>query len=284
MTDLPRRSYPLVVPPPGGFEDAVRRGRNVRRKRVGGSSAIALVLVGALGWSVLGGGSDVTRLDQANETEATPSPRTLPQVGNPYVPPPTAAPTVPVDGPRPTSTPVSGNDVRPSADPGRPVGVTPRNPSARPPGARFATRNAIDRTGPTAGADCLGTTSPSQQWCARAFANETGEFQYELTYTLCRSHTAPAGPVTFDWYQEVDFAATDKAHNDTVWTYSKGVRKVEDYESLTVERGFCYTWTTVWDGFDDYGYTPPAGTYVLTARPLARETDLPAAQIEFMHR
>lgn len=281
MTDLPRRSYPLVVAPPGGFEDAVRRGRNVRRKRAGGSSALVLVLVGALGWSVLGGGGDVTRLDQANETEVTPTPRALPPVGDPYVAP-SAQPTVPVDGPRPTSTAVRGNDVRPSADPARPVGVTPRNPDTRPPGARFAPRNPIDRSGPNPGTDCLGT-SPSQQWCARAFASETGDFEYELNYTLCRSLNAPAGVVTFDWQQEIDFAATDKAHNDTVWTYSKGVRKVEDYKTLTIERGFCHTWTTVWNGYDDYGYTPPAGPYALTARPMARE-DLPAAQYEFNHR
>ena len=284
MTDLPRRAYPLVVAPPGGFEDAVRRGRSLRRKRAGGSSALALVLVGALGWSVLGGGSGMTRLDQANETDATPTRKALPPVGDPYRTQPTAQPSQIVEGPRPTSTSVPGNgsDVRPSADP-RPVGVAPRKPGTTPPGARFAVRKPIQRSNPsTDPASCL-TQSTDQQWCATAYATETGDFEYELSYTLCRSTYAETGVATFDWQQQIDFATTDTAHKDTVWTYSKGVGKVESYDSLTMGRGTCYTWTTVWNGFDDYGYTPPAGKYVLTARPLARES-LPGAQIEFNHR
>ena len=289
MTDeLPRRGYPLVVPPPGGFEDAVRRGRSLRRRRAGGSSGIALVLAGALAYSVLGGGNGVSRVDMADQNEADKRERSAPAqivpIGPSATPRPAVSPAgVPRAGTVPTPAPGSVSGARPTVGPSSTVVVNPtRKPGTTTQGRKYARRSPIERDEPMTNTD-IDCISRQTDWCASANVQENAaEGMYVLSYTLCRAYDATPGTLTFDWQQEVDFSTTDNAHDDTVWTYSAGVKRVRDEKTYTIQPRSCVTWHTVWNGYDDFGYTPPQGTYTLVAQPLTRE-ELPQAQWTFQH-
>ncbi|HEX8003647.1 MAG TPA: hypothetical protein VF519_13225 [Mycobacteriales bacterium] len=284
MTDLPRRSYPLVVPPPGGFEDAVRRGRGVRRRRAGGASGAALVLVGALGYAVLGGPNGVDRVVPTDERQDERS----------YQPPsgglvPTATPKPSASsGPRTGALPTQGTGavtgVRPTAGPTAIPTVRPtRDGSSGGQSRAFARRPEIVRDPEAETNTDTGCLSSPDEWCVRASVDDTSpESGYTFTYLLCRHVNAGPGEITFDWTQEIEFTATDVARNDTVFTYSRGVRRTGDEETVTVQPNTCQRWHMLWNGFDDYGLTPPPGEYRMVARPLSRET-LPAAEATFQH-
>jgi hypothetical protein len=283
VTDLPRRSYPLVVAPPGGFEQAVRRGRSLRRRRVGGSSGVALVLVGALGWGVLGGSNGVDRIEPTRDDRQERSagvPGSIVQ-GTP-TPLPSASATI-QPGVQPTRGTGTLTGARPSAGPTSVVVAPTRKPGGTTT-RRYAKRSKIEPIGEYTNTDpnCI---SPAGQWCASADVDTTQAIDgiYTFTYTLCRPVNSTDTTITFDYTQPLDFSATDVAHADTVWTWSAGQPRVRDETEVRVDAGNCIGWKTVWNGLDDFGYTPPQGTYTLHVTPMARE-DLPEAQREFEHQ
>ncbi|HEU0130082.1 MAG TPA: hypothetical protein VFQ85_03720 [Mycobacteriales bacterium] len=293
MTDLPRRSYPLVVPPPGGFEDAVRRGRRRRRKQTGGSSALALVLVAALGYGVVshqGTGTDTVR--PANDppvvndggaprttNRTTPTPSVTPAAGH------GTGTTTGSTGRTPTSGRSSGSASGSTLPPTGPVGaLVPTRPPVRVGSSpRYASRVPVTRDPESAtDANCL--SAQTEDWCTYVSVTPpAGPGQkYMIDLTLCRSVGAGAKTIDLDRHPDVDFAAVDVAHNDTVWTYSAGQPVVHDGETVTIDPGYCVYWHTRWDGYDDFGYTPAAGTYRLSARILTSEP-LPLATTDFTH-
>jgi hypothetical protein len=269
---MPRRSYPLVVAPPGGFEDAVRRGRRMRRRRTSGTSGAALVLVGALGYSLLGHGSG---LDRINSTDTPPDGgrRPVPSAGATYVPDPavTASPSA-ATGRNGTAVAAGTGATLPTAGP---TAITTR-PTRRPGQVTraYARRPVIHQDDPTTNTafDCLAQQANSSGFCTSANVDDTraNEGVYTLEYWVCR----PVGSgndatLTFTRTQHADFAAIDKANNDTVWTWSAGQPVVGETKQLTIPAGYCVRWWTEWDGFDDFGLTPPQGQYTLTASSFA---------------
>jgi len=276
VTDLPRRSFPLVVAPPGGFEDAVRRGRGLRRRRVSGGSAAALMLVGALGYSMLGT-SGVSRLNETHDPGATPTravgvlPTPGPQasasagtgpVGGPLVGPPGTAPTV-------SASPV---DPRPTRRPGATL--------------RYATRPIVheDKASTNASSSCL-TSTTSDGWCSYAYVDDSQGLEgvYTFDYYVCRPVDS-GGDGTLHWrrHLRVDFVAIDVEHDDAVFTYSRAIPVKHESTEEPVAVGSCMHWSIEWNGYDDYGFNPPAGQYNLVASSFADEQPL-SASYPFTH-
>jgi hypothetical protein len=290
VTDLPRRSYPLVVPPPGGFEEAVTRGRKRRRRQAGGSTGAALVFVGALAYSILGNGPTTNSLDPANDTRIEDT-RPVPGAGTSASPAPQATPTDVLPGSaggRPAGT--GSQASRPTALPSVQVPPhTTRHPQG-PQTRRYVARAQMvahtDQQQANTSASCL-SPQQTQDWCTSVYETRSQDAQptYTLTYTVCRNVRAAATNLTFDRSvkQQADFKAIDVAHNDTVWTWSAGQAVDAGSTQVRVDPGYCVFWETVWNGFDDFGDMPPAGTYRLVGRSFARET-LPAhPAYEFEH-
>jgi hypothetical protein len=293
VTDVPRRSYPLVVAPPGGFESAIRRGRSLRRRRAGGGTGAALLLVGALSYSLVNGpggtsglqpATNVPRHDrtdaigppqETSSPEPTASPTDVRPTGTASAAPGSPAAT---GGPAYVPGPTSG----PTRPPQETVRPTRGAPNAHP---RHARRSPITEGEPmtsTTYAECIDTENATPRtWCATAWVSEdtgSAETRYELRYSLCRAVNAGPGTVTFGARSEkADFAMRHVATNDTVWTWSAG-QPPKSLDGTTVGAGNCVEWKTYWDGFDDFGYLPPAGDYELTARSTgSSDATLPAA-------
>jgi hypothetical protein len=260
----------------------------MRRRKAGGSSGLALVLVGALGWSVLGGGSGVSRLDPTTDDDRKQE-RSLPAYPQPLDPTPTAQPSASAGAPSPGTVTAPGTGgytgLRPTVGPSTPVVTPTRKPGGGNPGRRYAARPEITREEAMTNTDPNCATS-TDAWCAYARVDESQaiEDKYTLEYTICRPrfNTSP-GTLDFAWHQEIEFKAVDTAHRDTVWTYSLGVRRVSEPETLAIDPGTCVLWHMVWDGYDDFGLMPPYGSYTLIARPLSRE-NVGESQATFTHQ
>jgi hypothetical protein len=285
VTDLPRRSYPLVVPPPGGFEDAVRRGRTRRRKQAGGSTGVALVFVGALAYSIVGHGPSTNSLTPTNPSRIDHS---RPGPGASNGPAPRATPTGNVAGPggRPAGSGPRGTG--PTSVPSVPIPARATRQPNHPAVRRYVARAPITRydnqTNTSTG--CL-SQQQSADWCTSAYAvaNNTTPETYTFTYTICRSVRAAAAILHFanDADHQVDFAARDVAHHDTVWTYSADQAARRTGSQVRVNPGYCVYWDVTWNGYDDFGDNPPGGDYQLTASALSAEALPPADPYTFTH-
>jgi hypothetical protein len=289
VTDLPRRSYPLVVPPPGGFEDAVKRGRKRRRKQAGGSTGAALVFVGAVAYAIVSPGSTTNSLDPANHTNIEDT-RPAPGSGASQTPAPQATPTDVLPGStggRPAGT---GGQARPTAVPSLRVPTRATRHPQGPQTRRYVARaQMVPHTAQQQANTSTSCLSPqqSQDWCTSVFQTRSQDAQptYTLTYEICRNVRAAAAILHFDRSakQQADFKAIDVAHNDTVWTWSAGQAVDLGPTQVRVDPGYCVFWETVWNGFDDFGDNPPPGTYRLVGRSFAKEA-LPAhPDYEFDH-
>lgn len=287
MTDLPRRAYPLVVPPPGGFEEAVGRGRGIRRRRAGSSTGAALALAGLVAYAGLHGGNSSTKgLHPAQEVPAVERPAPGVVVGSPAPDALTSSP-VPRTGDRP-ETVAGGPAAGPVASPTTgPVGNAPAQPT-RPPASspenprRYAARADISESPPQPNpVECLPTES--RLWCATAHAAEvSGSTAWTFSYTLCRAIDEEPGTVVFDRAQEAEYSVLHLASGETIWTWSAGQPVVGKTSSSTAQPGECITWSTTWNGYDDFGYTPDPGQYRLTASSTGRsDTGLPTDAYDF---
>lgn len=288
MTDLPKRAYPLVVPPPGGFEDAVRRGRALRRRKAGGSSAAVLAVVGALAYSMLASDPDTSGLDATRDPMPTqqPGPRVigLPSEDPTASPPgeaPSGSPTTVATGP--VNGPVAG----PSG--GAPSPGEPRPPSREPrpdpaPTYSYAARSPIverESEVNTSTAGCLQQGS-GERWCATVRAQKATGTSWTLGYMLCRAIGNDEGVVAFDQVQEAEFWVEDVSTGERIWTYSAGQPFRPASSSTSIDAGYCVEWTTVWNGYDDFGFTPSPGTYRLHADSTGRaDAPLPAGSYQF---
>jgi hypothetical protein len=285
-SDVPRRAYPLVVPPPGGFEEAVHRGRRVRRRRTGSGSALTLAAVGVIAYSMLGHGGATNSLQPIDQ-----APVHQPQ--HP-VPGATASPALSPQAPADTRSGAAGRNTvvaQPSGNPGA-AGVVPGGPVypppvGNPPSSRpFAPRAAISAPqdlGPNTDASCFALSTNTQNWCATATATPENDGTYTLTYTLCRNVNAGHQDLHFDRTEQVDFVAKDVEHDDTVWTYSIGVAVTPANGTVGFDPGYCKAWTVVWNGYDDYGDNPAPGRYQIFAQSLAFDGNVPSDVGDFQH-
>jgi hypothetical protein len=271
-----------VVAPPGGFEDAVRRGRRRRRKQTGGSSAAVLVLVGALAWSVVGhpgGGSD--RLDQSHQPRIGQT-NPLPYGTSTPAPFTSSAPT----GQQPV-VPGSGNSGRGAPPPaGAGPVVEPRvsHPATGSPhvkGRPYWPRPVMVFTPSSTNTEITCLPQQDQEWCTKANEVPAGTY-YRLSLTVCHSVTG-AGDLHVHRKDPVEFKVLDIAHNDTVWTFSLGQRVVPKNQTVTVNQGECVVWSVDWDGLDDFGDEPPPGSYSVTAALTADEHTDPSTSPAFQH-
>ena len=290
MTDqLPRRAYPLVVPPPGGFEDAVRRGRGMRRRKAGSSSAAVLAVVGALTYSMLSSKPDTSGLD------ATRTPPPTHQPGPPVIGLPSPEPSASPPGDRPSNGPTTvatGPVTGPVAGPSGPAQApgSPRPTASHPqpdpqPTYSYARRSPIAESGSevnTSTASCLQPES-SVRWCATVRADEAESgTSWVLGYLLCRAIGADEGVVAFDRVQEVEFWVEEVSSGERIWTYSAGQPFSPASTSTRVDSGYCVEWTTTWNGYDDFMFTPTPGSYRLHADSTGRsDAPLPADSDDF---
>ena len=266
--DVPRRSYPMVVSPPGGFEDAVRRGRRIRRRRTGGSTGAALVLVGALAYSVVSTTDGTNSLDPAKQPKVDHSqPTRLP--GSLGSPDPITSPSTTVSSAAGTNT---GTGSRPGSGPTSVPTSLPTKPPTREPGSTatlpYAVRPAIKFTQEYNSPErCLPPDQSASGWCTYATGqtDPDDEDRSLLRYRVCRALNAGPGTLDLTRTPQVNFAAKDVANNDTVWTWSVGQPVTQAASQVDVTAGYCVDWYTSWDGFDDWGRLPPAGTYEVTA-------------------
>lgn len=266
MTDLPRRGFRFVPPRPGGFEDAVRRSRRRRWARSGASSALALVTAGSLAAALSGSGGGTNRLDpvppaRRTRTTAVSVPPTASPAARRAV---TAKPAVP--GPRPVRTSIAAP-------------VAPPRPSSAPPRLRaYAARQPITRDAPAGPADpgaCLGAVD----WCEGTAYLSDAE-PYTLSLEVCRPAGTSDGTLDFPG-READVWVTD-ASKSTVWDWAKHPAATPAKDTVTVPAGQCVTWTTSWDGGDDYGTPLPAnrGTVRYTLNwKLRTDADLGGQQV-----
>lgn len=277
----------------------MRRGRSLRRRRAGGGTGAALVLVGALTYSLMNGPGGTSGLQPAtnvprnDRTDAIGAPQTTtspePTASPSDVRPSSTASAAPGGSPGPTGGPyVPGPTGGPSQQPPRPTDPPTRGAPNNDP--RYARRSAVTQGEPatsTTYAECISPeqTTPAP-WCATAWVSEdtgsTGSPRYELQYNLCRSVNAGTGTVTYGSKPEkADYAIRHVATNDTVFTWSAG-QPLKALANATVDAGNCVQWRTTWNGLDDFGYLPPTGNYVLTARSTGTsDAALPAATWSF---
>jgi hypothetical protein len=276
------------VAPPGGFEDAVKRGRRVRRHKATGGTGAALALAGVLAWSTLGSPGGTNGLQPTSNVPHTG--RGEPTASAPASPAPTQSPTeAPASSNASPLTPHGTGAPSQVAQPpvSGPTATTRPTRDSSNPTVAYARRNAITENDQFAGTstDCPPTLN--DPWCAYprvdVYEGATGT-TYTLHYVLCRGVDSGPGVVTFDRKAKVEFSATDTSNNDTVWTYSAGQPRGAAGSDTTVDPGNCVEWTTVWDGYDDFGYTPAQGTYRLDARSTGHsDGTLDAATTEFQH-
>ncbi|HVF06426.1 MAG TPA: BsuPI-related putative proteinase inhibitor [Frankiaceae bacterium] len=289
MTDLPRRAYPLVVPPPGGFEDAVRRGRGFRRRRAGGSTGAALVIAGLVAYSSLHGSDAGTKgLQPTDDVPGVEQPAPATGAGSPTPDAVTSSPA-PRTGDRPKTVaggPASAPATSPSAGP---VAHAPGQRPTRPPAPRpdnprrYAPRGDINEGEPQPNpVECLPTAD--RLWCATAIANPVGggSNAWTLGYTLCRALDEETGTVTFDRKQEAEYSIRHVDSGETIWTWSAGQPVVRASSSSDAQPGECITWSYTWNGYDDFLLTPQPGLYRLTASSTGRsDTGLPTDEFDF---
>jgi hypothetical protein len=293
VTDLPRKAYPLVVAPPGGFEDAVRRGRRRRRQRTGGSTGAALALVGVLAYAVMGhqsGGAD--RLDttqRPNVEQTAPAPVIGGDAITTVTGPKSTTPSGGTTKPRTGANPVAGPSAHPGAGPVQAPSAAPpaqvTKPSARPqPTLHYAARPPITHTGASTNTDIECLPRQNEDWCTKASVDNTTDDQvYTLFLAICRGIGSGDADLHFSRKQEADYVAIEQATNDPVWTYSAGQPVVRKAETVGVPAGECVVWETNWNGLDDFGRLPPPGKYTLRASSFATEP-LPAAEFVFDHQ
>jgi hypothetical protein len=293
VTDLPRRSYPLVVPPPGGFEDAVRRGRRVRRRRTGGSTGAALVLAGVIAYASIGTPANTDGLrptkqtPRQEETQAPYGESASPTPEPTAEPSPSATPDAPPSGTAAPAGPTQAPGTLAPADPDPTASARPTREQKPPRTRTYAKRQPIQELEPMPGGGDTGCIADGPKWCA--IVGEYGSTielprVYEFSYKLCRSPSAGPGVVTFDRFQEVEFKARHVGTNDTVWTYSAGQPVGQPDEPTEIPAGYCVEWTTKWDGYDDFGHHPPGGTYEITAVSTGfSDAPLPSKTESFQH-
>jgi hypothetical protein len=254
-------NQPAFRPPPGGYDDALRRSRRRRSRRYALVGAVATGALAVVGLALLAGGTEglsSLRQDQpAGPAKAGPIPGAQAT--------PRTAPSAEARGSasaRPSASAVraslapDGGEIRPSAAPG--VTAAPQQIST--PLAR--TIHPYSNTSPCA--DNSGRQAAG--WCVQyqgAFAGKSAQ-AVSLTLDLCRLPAFGDANASFPATAEAAFTLTTNEQNPRhVWTHAHQHPGSRRPHHVVVRSGQCLSWTTTWWNRDDSGTPVPPGDYTL---------------------
>ena len=288
MTDLPRRTFTELSPPPAGPADAVRGGRRLRRRRnlAGAGAAAASLVVVAVSALVVqahaNSASDVlipAHPSPGRTATAGRDPSTAPRLApTPEVPLPATAPGPQAAAARATAGSTAQGTARSAVGPGN------AHPTARPAKPPYRSPDLVRRYTPPPAApgarlcgDAVSGTGTTVQrapdWCTTAIATETSS-GHELSLEVC-SDSAGGGPLHFDRRREAELVVRDSS--GVLWRWSLGHPDASSVHALSTEPNACWTWTAAWTDVDSSGQRLDPGRYTLEVASQARELRTVAA-------
>jgi hypothetical protein len=282
VTELPRRPFTELSPPPSGGAHAVRRGRRLRRRRnlAGAGAAVGSLVAMAVSALLI-----QAHADSASDVliPARPSPgRTATAVSRPATAPrlaPTPGVPLPATAPGPlaaTSGATAGGSAQGTAP--RAVGSGNAHPTARPAKPSYRTPDLVRRYTPPPAApgarlcgDAVSGTGTTVQrapdWCTAAIATKTSS-GHQLSIEVC-SDSAGGGPLHFDRRREAELVVRDSS--GVLWRWSVGHPDGPSVHALNTEPNACWTWTAAWTDVDSSGKRLDPGRYTLEVASQARE-------------
>ena len=274
-SQLPRRPFRALTPPPDGLDVIRREARRRRRRRAtfvaAGGTGVAAVAV-ALVLSTASGGLAV--LKPTPDTPAggagttSPHPSASSQVTRHAAPPV----TVPVS---PTSAahkvPRQNHEAPTAAPPARSNNVPRSQPSQAP-----STRLRVYRThGTMSGVQLCGGDFSSGQgsfgngvgWCEAASATKVtgGE---RLRFTACRDDTR-GGSLTYPSRREIDFAV--RQNGRTIWDWGRSHPDSAGAHTRSAAANDCWNWELVWPDARQSGRPAGHGQFTFVATTTADE-------------
>lgn len=280
-TDLPRRPYADLDPPPAGLEEVRRVALRRRRRRaiaVGltGSATAAvvatlLVLTGSAGLDVLRTSQPVT----GDPHQASPNPSPAPHA--------TASPTSVPNGPQAGVAVAPGGTARDSQPSGQSA-----EPSQRAAPAPQLVRTYGPR--PKAPGDLAvicgaqsssdGNTAQTEtDWCLSAVTKAVSG-GVRLTVDLCRDSTS-AGTLTFPTTAEADI--TVQRGGKVVWDYAQAHSSHSFRHVLDAAADHCWDWSVVWPDITQTGASAGHGTFTFVATSYAQEVQAGPTQSVSFH-
>ncbi|HVE97936.1 MAG TPA: BsuPI-related putative proteinase inhibitor, partial [Mycobacteriales bacterium] len=279
---LPRRPFALLPPEPGGFEEALARGRRRRRRNTGGGVLASIVAI-ALATSLAGSSPDTdatlfTKLPDAGISQVERDRRTVAVDPDDEVADEideVAQPGVDDSG---TTSAGARREFTGDATAANPptTTTTRRNPPARStkrtlPDPRTQT---IDKGHATCAASDRGLRV-TEYWCLQVIrvVSQSDPVDSELQFQVCASLNAPATSLNHRDSKAVDFVVTKQGSAEELWRWSYGAVPKPKPRVDQIANGDCVQYSVDWKGRVDNNnnFISEAGTYVLTATSFARE-------------
>ena len=260
---LPPARRPAAAAPPGVLDDVVRDGRRRRRHAVAAVGAAALAVVATASGATLLGAARHDALVGVPAASSAPTPAPGGTTA------PTAAPPIPI-GALATQTPRPAPTMSPA--PGIPP--TAWHPTASPAAESAPRRRGSYREAPVSSVDTsacnggyiVGYSQPGQDLCGSA--QTSGQVRsggtLSVEHDLCNS-LASSGAVTLHYSSGQEHDLAIRAGSRTAWTWSRVLSFPQGAHNLTLDRGHCLAWTTVWDTRGDDGRLLPPGGYTVVS-------------------
>jgi len=277
---LPRRPFAVLPPESGGFEAALARGRQ-RRRRTAGTSAMASIAAVALGFALSAPNpSGDARLEFAE---------TIQNELTGEVDAPETALTVSDDAPQ------LADPARPSANDasgaiGDRAALDDSTPAATSPAARPATRRPSTTTPrrtleppkeyrtPGGYPACTTYSSSSQvtdPWCLNAMyypdSGDEGGKDTRVSLQVCRTVDTADGRLSYATTQPVDFEIRQAGRTETIWQWAFRADFPAEPNQDRVTQGDCLRYEVPWPEVDNAGELVDPGDYTLTAISKASE-------------
>ncbi len=263
--------FPYVGPPPGGLTAAMttaRRRRFRSASTTSGLSAMSLLVV-----ALLAGQSGRTNLVQGPTTEVpavTTDDREASTHQRTEVTLEAGERTTFTLGAAPGVAPASPGAVAPAV-PAGPLAAGPksRQETTTLPGRRDYAAGPIERSDTQlAVTQCVvGGDGKSATVCPSVYvgSSSSSAAPYRLSADVCSSEPNPVF-LRYRGTSEVDFLVLDPKGRE-VWRWSQWHPRGSGAHTLTLETGYCKTWTFDWTGVDSSGAAlPKADGYRLQAR------------------
>lgn len=277
---LPRRPFELVAADPGGFEDAMARGRR-RRRRTAGTGLVASLTALVLAVSLTGSSPGP---DARLEFILPPERQLVTDTDSDGTDGEGAA-TVDLAGPATVAgggsisadTRSAAGDRSGSGGLTRPAQQAPdRGRAAPPPGRRLTPPEETTSQDFATCATGAGGLAVDQTWClvASRIPDTDDERNSSLTLGVClRRVESAARTLTFDGEQQVDFVITKEGSPEILWQWSHRAVFGDDPTSDPVNPGECRIYRVRWELRSDNNgrFINEEGTYVLHATSLAAE-------------
>lgn len=258
-------NQPVFSPPPGGYDDAIRRSRRRRSRRRARTGAVATGALAVAAAAILAGGTaGISSLRQ----EQPAGPGGIGGVSG-------ASPTP--DSGSASSAPQTGRTSRGESSPAASAarGESGQRTQARssaapgPSAAPLQISTALARTEhPYTNTSPCADSSGRQAagWCVQflgPYGGESGK-AVSLTLDLCRLPAFADADASFPSSAEAAFALTTSGQNPRrVWSYASQHPGSPDPHRVAVRSGQCLSWTTTWWNRDDRGAAVPPGDYIL---------------------